>query len=1124
MKQIRFICTFFCIILFTSLEASTPINPMASDVTTITRIQSTTDGATIEIHTGQISGEIVEKNGQSFVRLSNARGFHTHQIGAPQLPAYHRLLILPELEKVQVRISNVVWIPVDLVASGLDAPILPVQPPVSKNDDPATLPFVMDNALYSSNTFWSDSLAVLESLGHLRNQNLYRLRINPVRWNPVTHDMEIAQTINLSIEYVAPDWNKTDYLYQSKSDPLFQLSSEKVLDFSTLTSNREALLNDPPKIVMVCAADFVSAMQPWVDWKERQGYTVVIGVPGQDGLGTSNTDIRSWIMELYNSGNSDDPAPSFVLIVGEHSDIPGFNGTTGAHKSDLYFGEMTGDFLPEMYVGRISAASESQVQDIVTKTLQYEQQAIDDPSYQGEVTMIGGVDSNYGPTHANGQINYGVNQYFNAEHNIYSHTYLYPESGSSEGDIINDMNSGIGFINYTAHGSETGWADPTINVGDAHSLTNDQKYFLAIANACLTAKFDYSECVGEAFLRQPNGGAVGYIGGTDYTYWDEDYYWGVGYGPVVGSGPAFDETGTGVYDGMFHENGESYSDWCTLNGTIMMRGNLAVAESGSSLENYYWEIYTLLGDPTCSTNLGQPTALPADYPATIITGTPDLSIHADPYTLVSLNDADGHLLTDRTNASGNVTLPIGDLNLPPGNVELVMTAQNRVPVMDTLQIISPDEAYLVASSPMVSDTGEWNENGQWDIGETAWVNFTVRNVGLLTAQDISVSLSTSDLFANLTPRTVHLDSLQPDSSALIDSFQVQLAGDCPNGHTVQLNVTATDNGGSVWSSPIRVTGHAPVLQTQSIWVDDENNGRLDINEIADIVLEIQNNGDCLSPGGTIELTSRDPYVAVITDAQEIAPIPVDSVETVAFSVRVLPTTTSGHVFSFQWSINGEYDFATMSSFQLPAGLIIEDFETGDFSSFDWTFSGDTDWVICSDQVGEGSFCAMSGDVGDNQNSTLSLDVSCPEEREIQFMFKVSSEAGYDGLEFYIDNTIYGPWEGEIDWQNASYTVPAGDHTLRWKYIKDHGVSSGSDCAWVDYIVLPLSGPSMFHCVPGDVNGDGQVDLFDVIRVSLIVMDQGAGSTDEEDYCGDVNYDGTLDVFDILGTADRCTNR
>ena len=82
-----------------------------------------------------------------------------------------------------------------------------------------------------------------------------------------------------------------------------------------------------------------------------------------------------------------------------------------------------------------------------------------DPSYLAEVTLVSGVDASNASTYGNGQINYGTNYYFNTAHGITDHTWLYPASDQSGASaaIIQTISDGVGFTNYTAHCSHTGW-------------------------------------------------------------------------------------------------------------------------------------------------------------------------------------------------------------------------------------------------------------------------------------------------------------------------------------------------------------------------------------------------------------------------------------------------------------------------------------------------------------------------------------------------------------------------------------------------------------------------------------------------------------------------------------------
>lgn len=143
-------------------------------------------------------------------------------------------------------------------------------------------------------------------------------------------------------------------------------------------------------------------------------------------------------------------------------------------------------------------------------------------------------------------------------------------------------------------------------------------------------------------------------------------------------------------------------------------------------------------------------------------------------------------------------------------------------------------------------------------------------------------------------------------------------------------------------------------------------------------------------------------------------------------------------------------------FTLPE-LTAEDFESAGFLSYPWEMGGDADWVIDSVSPHEGTYCARSGDVSDNQRSDLEVTVEVAASGDISFWYKVSSESNYDYLRFYIDGTEVASWAGAVAWTQYSYPVGTGSHTFKWSYTKDGSVSSGEDAAWLDYIEFPTLG-------------------------------------------------------------------
>ncbi|MCP4608364.1 MAG: hypothetical protein GY845_06585 [Planctomycetes bacterium] len=132
----------------------------------------------------------------------------------------------------------------------------------------------------------------------------------------------------------------------------------------------------------------------------------------------------------------------------------------------------------------------------------------------------------------------------------------------------------------------------------------------------------------------------------------------------------------------------------------------------------------------------------------------------------------------------------------------------------------------------------------------------------------------------------------------------------------------------------------------------------------------------------------------------------------------------------------------------------EDFETDNFSVFDWRRYDNVNWTVTSEERNSGQYCARAGSIGDDESSSLSIRLDCIS-GDISFYRKVSSERDCDHFEFYIDGARQDKWSGEKDWAQVSFPVEEGTRTFKWTYSKDSSISSGSDTAWIDDIVFPI---------------------------------------------------------------------
>jgi hypothetical protein len=114
------------------------------------------------------------------------------------------------------------------------------------------------------------------------------------------------------------------------------------------------------------------------------------------------------------------------------------------------------------------------------------------------------------------------------------------------------------------------------------------------------------------------------------------------------------------------------------------------------------------------------------------------------------------------------------------------------------------------------------------------------------------------------------------------------------------------------------------------------------------------------------------------------------------------------------------------------------------------------WEIVSGDCHGGEFCVRSGltPQDDLRASLLDLTVTVLEDGEIAFWVRNESEAGFDGLIFFVDGERFDAWTGEIPWEEAGFRLSAGEHRLQWIYIKDVDTSVGADAAWLDDIQFP----------------------------------------------------------------------
>jgi len=903
------------------------------------------DGININMGIGEIElSEILTVRG-GFSLLTFNGCARSQELGEPNLPVMNRLISIPFGCELNVEVMSFETEVINLSDYNIINPLMPVQPSVSKSEDPASIPFEYNDASYTSNTNYSLPLASAEVLGTMRSVQMGLVSISPVQYNPVENIITIYKNIEVRVTYEHPDWIATQEAQTKYYSPVFDGVFNNISNYSQQTLNSRAdLVEYPVQYVIISDRMFEAQLQPFIEWKTKKGFNVVVAYT--DVIGSTTSQVKAYIQGLYNAGTPENPAPSFVLFVGDDQQIPSYTGFSG-HISDLWMCEFTGDNYPEIYYGRFSAQNPSLLQPQIDKTLEYEQYLMPDPSYLAEVTLIAGVDGSYAITHGNGQINYGTNYYFNAAHGITDHTWLYPASNGSEVSdaVIQTVQDGIGFMNYTAHCGHDSQSDPNFNTSDIATLTNDHMYLLGIGNCCLANTFGSSYSTpsfGEAFLQKANAGAIGYIGGTNSTYWDEDYWWGVGNGPIIGAGPTYEQTGLGAYDGIFHEHGEVLSDHYITNSAIMFRGNLAVTEANSSRTAYYWQIYHLMGDPSVITYMGVPAVNNVSHPTALVFTSPTITVDADPYSYVGITVGGvlhGAGFVDET---GTVEIEL-DPFTQPDIADIVITGQNKQPYVSTIQLFTPDGAYVVYNDNTTNDVNG-NDNGIAESGENILMGVDLKNIGPDDALDVNATVTTSDPNFTMVDDTETYGTIAGGDGTLFiaDGFSFDVLSSTPDGYqgTFDLEVTGTNR--DLWTGNFKVQVHRPVVDFLTITINDIGNGDgvLDPGESADLIITLANSGSGQATNTTALLSESDAYVTVSDNygtfglIEEISGMTDNGSD--VYTVSADGGCTPGHEMVFSLAVTADNGYTANLTF---------DFIVGDrMSFFVDDFSGDKGWI------------------------------------------------------------------------------------------------------------------------------------------------------------------------------------
>lgn len=1019
-------------------------------------VENSFDKVVVNFTAGNISSMDVTTDDGAFSRISMDNYHLSTEVGMPQLPVMVSMLEIPLCDGIDYTIRSSRYSDYTAEQLGIQHPLFPAQPSYTKSHT-GPVEFVKNDEAYRTNAFYHRELIAVEKSGIMRNINIGTVYFSPVQYNPVTNTYRIYEDVTVEFTFENADIPATYQMKDLHGNAVFNGLQSRVIN-PIHSESRESTFNRPIKYLIVSNSMFRGQLDEFVTWKKRQGLMVEIVYTDDANVGTTTTSISNYIKSEYTNATDDNPAPTYVLLVGDIAQIPVFNTQCSGenHKTDLYYFTWTsGDNYPDCYYGRFSAQNSNHLNNILEKAMQYEQYTMPDPTYLDDAVLVAGTDNSWSPTHANGQMNYLANNYINTAYGYSNvHLYLY-NSNNQAAQIRSEIGAGVGYANYTAHCSEEGWYQPEFITSQIPAMSNTDRYGFMIGNCCLSNKFDENECFGEALLRAEKKGAVAYIGGSNSTLWDEDFYWSVGVRSTINANATYDAANLGAYDRLFHTHGETFSDWYVTGGSIIQGGNLAVESSTSSYKLYYWEIYHLMGDPSILPWLSQADEMNVIVPDAMVSGTSTLQITAVPYAYVALTENGEVIAAASADANGMATLNFHPAT-PDNTYELAVTAQNYQPYFHIITTIVPEGPYVVTTNIHLTEGQEAN------YGASVTLDATLRNLGVANASNVTSTIATTSDQVTLTNNSISAAAIAPDAEQVFNgAFGVTIADNIADRTVVPFTVTTTFNGNQTTTN-YNLTLNAPVLanvNSQATETQGNGNGAINPGETVTLRITTRNSGHAPAIGTFSHLRTACTGVTIVNDDLNMGDIAVGGNIVSEFTIQIGENVQEPYIIPFLHDIYaGAYSFTDTT--YVFVGQCIEDFETGDFSRFPWNTTGDKAWTVSNSNPFEGSYCATSkSGMSYSNSSIMTLAVNAASNDSISYYRRFTAGNGWYGsneFRFYIDGNIMETITNNTSWSRASFPISAGTHTLKFEYYAGaYGGNAGT--ASIDYVNLPMDG-------------------------------------------------------------------
>ncbi len=843
---------------------------------------------TVRFHLTNLYYGIKNYEGKDYLYFDSKNIGISEKIGDPELPVLRKLIEVPEGANVSYKILNLKEKTFSLREMGLP-PLKPRLPPVPKIKGEKE-EFVINEETYSLDKFIPEKNVEIKEIGKLREHRLFHLIFYPVRYNPLRNEIKVISEIEILVEFdgtLRKEENK-----RKDNDVIKGILKEHILNYEHGLYGTFPPL--PIGILVIYPDEWENYILPLLKWKKKKGYYVKLAPLSVTGYDTLS--IRNYIINLYNTW---DKNLTFVILIGDVDKIPHFTSTEiNNPANDLKYGLIdNNDYIPDLYVGRISVNDPNQLTNVVNKILNYEKVIWQEFDWAKKAFFIASADPSFHDV-AEGTHLYSM-QIVRNHGMIADSLFAYYQSGAPT-IIRNALNNGRSLCTYSGHGTDNGWSDYgdlEFYNSDVYNLFNSYKLPFVQSYACLTGAYATNvECFMEAWLRAPSKGAVASFGSSVYSYWDED---------DILQRRIFDET----FD----------SGYVWLSGLIT-EGKIELLNyyGNTPTVHRYFQMYNLFGDPSLILFTNIPLDLTVNHPATVPMGNVNIDVNVSDINgavenaLVCVMQNDSILDAKYTDLTGSATL---NLNITsPDTVFITVTSYNHKPYYGFMLVVTSGP-YVIKGYSIIDDISG-NNNGIINPGEIINYSVFAKNVGSDPAYGVYGILTSSHV--NIIKDSSWYGDILPGDSVLgFQNYRFQVPQNVENNQNLSFSLTFYDSNNNTWISNFFLKVYKPLISKIGEYITNDGNGNgiLEPDEQGNLIVIIKNIGGDSSSQVVAKLKSLSPYLIVVDSLSNYGAIkPGDTLNNLydPFIIYADPATPMGYQAQLLFITQTEYDVDTFN--------------------------------------------------------------------------------------------------------------------------------------------------------------------------------------------------------------------